>query len=439
MQPSSEAVTAISACRVCSSRTFEPVLDLGAQYLQSAFVKSGEPPPVKTKFPLELVRCTGKGSCGLVQLRHAVRPDILYANYWYRSGTNATMRDHLAGIAKEVAGLVGGPRARVLDIGCNDGTLLGNYPDSFTKYGVDPSDIASTIGPPVTVINTVFPSEEARAVLKDVKLDAVTSIAMFYDLADPVGFAKAIEETLSPQGIWAVEMAYLPHMLRFNAFDAICHEHLEYYHFSVLERIGREAGLRCFKAAVNEINGGSIRLFFCRESADRQPAAADAAFLNDLREREAALGLDGAKPFMDFAARIEGLRDDLMAFMRRELAAGKKFHIYGASTKGNVLLQWYGIDKNMIDVAAERNPAKHGAMTLGTDIPIVSEAESRAARPDYYLVLPWHFKREFLERERATVENGTAMIFPLPELTVVTPGNIDDELRNFDRIDWRAF
>jgi hypothetical protein len=426
-------------CRVCGSHDLVPVLNLGEQHLQGAFRMAGQPDPIDAKFPLDVVRCTGVGSCGLVQLRHAVPPEILYANYWYRSDTNATMRGHLAGIARTLAGLIGKPDANVLDIGCNDGTLLNSYPESFTKYGVDPSDIANTVAPPITVINTVFPSERTRSALAGTKFDAVSSIAMFYDLENPAGFARSIEEILSLEGVWALEVNYLPLMLRFNAFDAICHEHLEYYHLAVLERIGRMAGLRCIKVEVNEINGGSIRVYFCKESAKRAASAADAALIADILAREAACGLDSDAPYAAFGVRIRRQRDDLMRFMRHELKAGKKFHVYGASTKGNVLLQWYGINKRMIEVAADRNQLKDGGRTLGTEIPIVSEAASRAAAPDYYLVLPWHFKREFVKRERAIIEAGTSMIFPLPELTVVTAATIDDELQALDGIDWLAF
>lgn len=380
--PSIDEITR-RACRVCGSRDLAPVLNLGEQHLQGAFRMPGQPNPIDAKFPLDVARCTGEGSCGLVQLRHTVPPEILYANYWYRSGANATMRDHLAGIARTLASLVGKPDATVLDIGCNDGTLLSSYPDSFTKYGVDPSDIATIVAPPVTVINTVFPSDQTRSAFADIKLDAVSSIAMFYDLEDPVGFARSVEEILSPEGVWVLEVAYLPLILRYNAFDAICHEHLEYYHLAVLEKIGRMAGLRCIKVEANEINGGSIRVYFCRDGTKRGASAADATLIADILAREAALGLDTDAPYASFGARIRRQRDDLMQFMRDELRAGKKFHVYGASTKGNVLLQWYGMDKQMIEVAADRNPMKDGASTLGTEIPIVSEAASRAAAPDY--------------------------------------------------------
>lgn len=418
-------------CRICGSTALSPVIDLGAQFLQGSFVKSGVISPPTRKLPTELVRCDvtrNENGCGLLQLAHSFPPEILYANYWYRSGTNATMRLHLGGIVESAMKLVGVPRPRVLDIGCNDGTLLSHYPPGSTLYGVDPSDIALEIGNKATVINTVFPSELANAALPEGGLDIVTSIAMFYDLESPVDFAAALARLLDKSGIWIFEVSYLPLMLLQNSFDTICHEHLEYYSLAVLEEITRRADLRIFKAEVNDINGGSIRCYACRASNNAYGDGADRAFLHRLRIREFEMELDTHKPYAEFQARIERLRDELNALLFNARARGERIHIYGASTKGNVLLQWYGVNRVVVDCAADRNPQKVGSKTLGTDIPIVSEEESRKAKPDYYLVLPWHFRKEFLERERETILAGTKLIFPLPEVEVVTTKNYDAAL-----------
>jgi len=416
---------------VCGSADLVPVIDLGQQYLQGSFVKPGVLMPPTRKLPTQLVRCDvtrNENGCGLLQLAHSFPPEILYANYWYRSGTNATMRNHLASIAKSALSLAKTSTPTVLDIGCNDGTLLANYPKESKRYGVDPSDIARDIKDGTIVINTVFPSEQAANVLPERGIDIVTSIAMFYDLESPVDFAKSIERLLSDDGIWVFEMSYLPLMLLQNSFDTICHEHLEYYSLAALEEIVSRADLRIFKVAINDINGGSIRCYACRAHKADFGSAEDREFLHRLRIKEFEMELDTDTPYVTFQANIDRLKNELNSLLFNIRSKGERVHIYGASTKGNVLLQWYGINRVMVDCAADRNPEKDGSSTLGTDIPIVSEEKSRAAKPDYYLVLPWHFKPEFLEREREMIFAGTKMIFPLPEVEVVTKDNYDTAL-----------
>jgi NDP-4-keto-2,6-dideoxyhexose 3-C-methyltransferase len=415
-------------CRICGSDKLKLVIDLQDQYLQGSFVKENVLNPPRRKLPTKLVRCDvtrNEKGCGLLQLAHTFPPEILYANYWYRSGTNATMRNHLRGIVDGAVGLVTTDAPTVLDIGCNDGTLLSFYPAGARKYGVDPSDIATEIGGDVTVVNTVFPSEQATSLLPKHGLDIVTSIAMFYDLENPIDFASAIADLLKPQGIWIFEISYLPLMLLQNSFDTICHEHLEYYHLSVLEFVAKKAGLRIFKADINDINGGSIRCYACHAGNQTYGTAEDRAFIHRLRICEFEMQLDTDAPYVEFQQRIERLRDSLNRVLFDARARGERVHIYGASTKGNVLLQWYGINRVIVDCAAERNPQKIGAKTLGTDIPIVSEEESRAMKPDYYLVLPWHFRKEFLQRERDTIFAGTKMLFPLPEVEIVSAANYE--------------
>jgi hypothetical protein len=422
-------------CRICGSPNLTPTVDLGEQYLQGSFAKEGLVKPPMRRLPTQLVRCDvtlNERGCGLLQLAHSFPPEILYANYWYRSGTNATMRDHLAGVVDSVLREIKIKHPTVLDIGCNDGTLLKNYPKGSTLFGIDPSDIASEISSDVTVINTVFPSPQAASTLPKGGLDAVTSIAMFYDLEDPVEFARAITSVLQPDGIWVFEMSYLPLMLLQNSFDTICHEHLEYYSLTVIEQIAKMASLRIFKAEINDINGGSIRCYACHASNSGYGSSEDRKFLSKLRINEFELELDTEKPYLAFKASIEKSKQELTKALYDARARGERIHVYGASTKGNVLLQWYGINRVIVDAAADRNPQKVGSKTLGTDIPIISEEASRALKPDYYLVLPWHFKREFLEREREAILSGVKMIFPLPEVSIVGTENYEQALASTD-------
>ena len=409
-------------CRICGSSALTRVIDLGEQYLQGSFVKPGKELPPMRKIPTSLVRCDpmkDEEACGLLQMEQTVPPEVLYSAYWYRSGTNNTMRQHLRAIVEEAVVILNKPTARVLDIGCNDGTLLSYYPSKFEKYGVDPSDVAQEIKNDVTVVQDIFPSDELNGCLQGKKLDIITSIAMFYDLEHPIEFTKAIKDSLAPEGIWIFEMSYMPTMLKMTSYDTICHEHLEYYSLAVIEYILKQAGMKIFDVSLNAINGGSIRCFATHADNFAYKRDAFTQHIKALHQEEFDLELDTDKPYKNFQKRVNKHKVELISLLKKLKKNGKRIHIYGASTKGNTILQWCGIDKRMIDVAAERNPDKYGARTLGTDIPIVSEAESRAMNPDYYLVLPWHFKEEFIEREKGTLERGIALIFPLPTIEII--------------------
>lgn len=409
-------------CRVCGSSALTKVIDLGEQYLQGSFTKPGKELPPQRKIPTTLVRCDptkDEKACGLLQMEHTVPPEVLYSAYWYRSGTNNTMRNHLKEIADSAAEMLGVSNAYVLDIGCNDGTLLNYYPNSFKKIGIDPSDISREVDSTIQVVQDAFPSDELLSILDGNLLDIVTSIAMFYDLEDPIQFTRGVKNILAPSGIWIFEMSYMPSMLRLTSYDTICHEHLEYYSLAVIEYILRQADMKIFNVIENDINGGSIRCyathaenFFYRRDEFTQN-------IKNMRQEEFDLELDTDKPYKNFQDRVNVHKEELNLLLKKLKKERKKIHIYGASTKGNTILQWCGIDHKVIDFAAERNPDKYGAYTLGTEIPIISEAESRKMNPDYYLVLPWHFKKEFIEREAALIDKGIGFIFPLPSIELI--------------------
>ncbi|MEO6330172.1 MAG: class I SAM-dependent methyltransferase [Ginsengibacter sp.] len=410
-----------NTCRVCGSSALNQVIELGPQYLQGSFIKPGKEMPSNRRIDCTLIRCNpqeDENACGLLQMLHSVPPVILYSAYWYRSGTNNTMRNHLKGIVDAVTSLTPTKEnAFVLDIGCNDGTLLDYYPKSFVKFGCDPSDIAREVKSAI-VIQDIFPSENLFKLLEGKTLDIITSIAMFYDLEDPVDFVKGIRKFLAPQGVWLFEMSYMPSMLELDSYDTICHEHLEYYSLAVLEIVLAKAGLKIFRAEFNDSNGGSLRCYATHLQNSSFDKREYFNVINELRQKEFDMELDTDKPYLAFQQRIIKLKNELHDFLVQLKKEGKKVHIYGASTKGNTILQWCNIDHTLVEYAAERNPEKYGASTLGTNIPIISEAESRAMNPDYYLVLPWHFKEEFLEREKEILEKGTGLIFPLPKLEV---------------------
>lgn len=392
----------------------------------SDFPRPGEESGLRA--PLDLVRCRG---CRLLQLRHTVAPEALYRNYWYRSGTNSTMREALGDIAHTAETLVTlAPGDAVLDIGCNDGTLLASYRSADVyRIGFDPAQNMAPHSRRVAsrVVSTFFGAE---AFLGDAELRArrpriVTSIAMFYDLEDPNGFVADLRAVMHPDGLWIVQMSYLPMMLKQRAFDNICHEHLEYYSMESLDHLVRRHGLEIVDVELNDVNGGSIRAYIRRGDAapdvfgDPTYRALARERVGRLRAQEEALALGTEKPYRDFAFWVERVRGDVVGFVKDVVARGRTVYVYGASTKGNTLLQYFGLDRSLIAGAADRNPDKWGRVTVGTGIPIVSEEEARAARPDYFLVLPWHFMEEFQRREEEYLLGGGRFIVPLPGFALV--------------------
>lgn len=405
-----------TTCRICGNDKLTKVFDLGSQYLQGSFVKEGYDTPPVRKVPLELVWCDTtkkEHACGLLQLSKSVPTDILYKTYWYRSGTNTTMRNHLKFIVDEIVKKVKIRKPAVLDIGCNDGTMLSFYPREYRKVGIDPSNASDDYkGADISFIKDVYPTSK----LEKVKFDVITSIACLYDLESPLEFIYEISKSLNTDGLWVFEMSYMPTMLEMNAYDTICNEHLEYYSLNVIEYMLKLVGLKLIDATLTNTNGGSIMGYVVKETSSSYTVNEET--INKLRLKEFEMMLDTEKPYKDFESRSRTRRYELCDLIYRLKTQGKTIHLYGASTKGNTTLQFAGLSNEQIDYAADRNPDKWGATTLGTNIPIISEEASRAMKPDYYLVLPWHFKEEFLIREKESIDNGIKFIFPLPDVSI---------------------
>jgi hypothetical protein len=414
-----------ATCRICGCAHLATVLSLGNHRIAGAFADPKGGQPVQRAIPLELVRCDmtmDQEACGLIQTRHTVPGPILYSSYWYRSGVNRTMTENLHGIAQAIESIVRlEPGDLVVDIGCNDGTLLDGYKSEGLRYvGFDPSDVSRyAVEKGYDVVRDFYSAEGLRRRRPEQKAKAITSIAMFYDLEQPRAFVEDVAEALAHRGVWVMELHYLPTMLEANAFDAIVHEHLEYYSLAVIERVVGEAGIEVVGAELNDMNGGSIRLFM-GHAGDHQQTPEQAEQLRKLRISEFELALDSPAPYEAFRQRVEKVRDDLLRMCRQLREDGNTIHVYGASTKGNTILQYADIDHSLIDAAADRNQDKWGSETIGTRIPIISEEESRARKPDYYLVLPWHFLDEFIEREREFLDAGGKFIVPLPEVRIVS-------------------
>ncbi|OYW44569.1 MAG: methyltransferase [Sphingomonadales bacterium 32-68-7] len=409
--------TEASACRLCGGTEFTSVMDLGVQALTGVFPKSRE--QNVDAGPVELVRCSAADGCGLVQLRQSYDVSQMYGdNYGYRSGLNASMVRHLQGKIRTIVEMgILEPGDVVIDIGSNDATSLKAYPDEgYQLFGVDPtgSKFREYYPAHVTLVPDFFSAAAISGPLGGRKAKVVTSFSMFYDLEDPAQFAREVAGTLADDGIWVFEQSYLPAMLRANSFDTICHEHLEFYALRQIERIAREAGLKVIDVEFNDINGGSFSVVAAKTASDRQPNDAN---LDRIRADEAALNLDNEAVYEAFKDRVEESRAATMAFFARAQAAGETVYGLGASTKGNVLLQEYGINSSHITAIGEVNEDKFGAFTPGSLIPLSSEADVLALNPDYLFVLPWHFRPFF---ESLPSLKGRKLVFPLPTFEIVT-------------------
>jgi hypothetical protein len=240
---------------------------------------------------------------------------------------------------------------------------------------------------------------------------------MFYDLENPHAFVKGIHTILHPEGVWILELSYLPSMLKMNSYDTICSEHLEYYSLAPLERLFQEHELKVLDVTLNAINGGSFRVTVGHLGKEQTPEQAER--VQALRVSEFELGLDGETPYEEFGKAVYLNKISLLGMLADLKQQGKVVHGYGASTKGNTILQYCGIASDLLPCIADRNPAKHGSCTIGTNIPIISEEQSRAMKPDYYLALPWHFIEEFKTREAEFLARGGKFIVPMPEVQIL--------------------
>lgn len=399
-------ITVRKTCRLCESLQLKEVFSLGMQYVNDFVAKEKIGSGIQA--PLDLVLCE---NCSLLQLRHTAPQELLYARYyWYRSGVTETMRRALRDITSEIESMVHLKKGDVvLDIGANDGTLLETYSvPGLYRVGCEPADNLTHFLKEKTsyVMHDFWDYDRYMALAGEWEIGkarVITAIGMFYDLEDPNRFIKDAARVLTQDGIFVAQLMCLASMIEKNDIGNICHEHLEYYSLESLKYLFEKNGLEIFRIEENEVNGGSYRIF-ARHFRHGSMTFFEKYTLSDI---------------LSFGERLKKNRDACVNFIRAEKKKGKTIYVYGASTKGNVILQYYGLDHTLITAASEKSPEKWGKYTIGTWIPIVSEEEARKARPDYFLVLPWAFFDEFYEREREWREGGGKFIVPLPEFRVV--------------------
>jgi GDP-mannose 4,6-dehydratase len=405
----------LTNCRICQNTDLIDVISLGEQVITSRFPVYGDFSTPKTSIVLCMCQ-----QCGLIQLKETTNSDELYEHeYGYRSGISNTMRSHLKLYKEEICSIVNLKEGdTIVDIGSNDSTMLQYYGNKYRRIGVDPTgkQFKQYYGE-VELLPTYFTRDNfVNHFGNDVRCKMVSSISMFYDLPNPVQFAKDIYSILEKDGIWTCEQSYLLTMLRTNSIDTICHEHLEYYALHQVKEISDRAGFKIIDVKFNDCNGGSFRVYFAKKESDVYQENTE--LIHQILKEEEEYGIMNTCVYSDFMKSCDTQVKYLKDFIENVNSNGKKVYVYGASTKGNCLLQYADLGENQMKYAVERNPKKVGKMT-STGIEIIIEETMRENPPDYLLVLPWHFKTEILEREKEFLDMGGQFIFPFPQFEII--------------------
>ena len=412
----------INKCRICGNDELVPVVDLGEQYLTGVFPRQDEINSI-TKGPLRLVKCHGSiDSCGLLQLEHSYELGEMYGdNYGYRSGLNKSMVSHLQNKVNNILGVVDlNPGDLVIDIGSNDGTTLSAFSSNLQLVGVDPTGEKFKEYYPehIELISDFFSDKLIRTSYPNKNAKVITSFSMFYDLESPQEFVDQISNILDPkQGVWVFEQSYMPLMLERKSYDTICHEHLEYYSLQQIIWLLDRAGLIIIDLEVNDINGGSFSVMAAHKASSY---LRNDNKINEFLLLEKRAELDTIKPFLNFQLQAQESKKELKKFISKTKNHGQSISALGASTKGNVILQYCDIDSSQIEEIGEVNSNKFGTVTPGSMIPINSEESVLSNEPDYLIILPWHFRDFFVKSSKFI---GRNLVFPLSELEIITPKN----------------
>jgi hypothetical protein len=408
----------IEKCRICGNTHLDTVLDLGNQYLSGIFPKSIDTDMYRG--PLKLVKCDETtGGCGHVQLEHTFDLPTMYGQeYGYRSGLNSSMVNHLQQKYEKITNFIDLQEDDlVIDIAGNDGTFLGFFPSDLKLVSIDPTSkkFSKYFKNHVDYIAEFFTERTCREYFSEQKAKLITSFSMFYDLEDPCQFAKEVNAVLDPEeGIWVLEQSYMPEMLRMNSFDTVCHEHLSYYGMRQIKYIMDQAEFKIIDFEFNDVNGGSISVVVANKDSKYEEAT---DMLNDLIQEELDHKLNTIEPWNNFSFRIEECRIKFWELINKCKEDGLKIASLGASTKGNVTLQTWGVTPDDIEVVGEVNPDKDGSFTPGTWIPIKDE-NSVIDEYDVFVILPWHFKNFFINSPKF---KGKKLLFPLPNAEIVIP------------------
>jgi len=404
----------IKNCRNCKNTELFDLFSLGKISFTGRFSNT-----IHQNVPKAYLNVLMCKKCKLVQLDRNFDLNYLYGkNYGYRTGINKTMTDHVRKIVRKCSTLIKlKPKQYVLDIGSNDATLLNFYANDIIKVGVDPlvNKYKKFYKKINYKISNFFKIKDIEKIKIKKKFKIISALSVFYDLRDPNKFIREIKKILDDKGVFVLEHVDLYYIIKNNIFDTICHEHLIFYSSKIIIEMMKNNGLKVFNHEYNEINGGSSRYYICHSKTNFKVSKN----IKKVLLRENLQGIELKKTYKLFFTKILNEKIKLIKLIKKIKNEKQDIHGYGASTKGNVLLQFYNINNKVVNYIADRNPLKWNSFTPGTRIKIISESQSRKIKPHFYLVLPWHFKNEILIREKNIRKKGTKFIFPLPKVRVV--------------------
>lgn len=409
--------TTRKTCRACYSNDLEPIFSLGEHYVND-FPEPHKQPSPESTVPIDLELCN---ACRLVQAKHTTPQEFLYSrHYWYRSGITQIMREALREVASTIEDMgILNPGDVVLDIGSNDGTLLRSFAlDGLNLVGVEPArNLAAEGCQGLDHFINEFWDYETYHERVGKKAKVITALGMFYDLEDPNQFIADVSKALDNDGIFVAQLMCLHNMLELNDIGNFAHEHLEFYSIQSLDHLLGKHGLKIVHLETNDVNGRSYRLYIRPKTSCQHCKPSPS--LTQAREDETYY-LENPKHLQSLFHKMEDNKQTVRDFIRTEtLVHHKTVWVYGASTKGNTILQYYELDYPLIQGAAEKSQEKWGRETVGTRIPIYSEEEARKACPNYFLVLPYAFIDEFIQRERQWLEGGGKFIVPIPKMRII--------------------
>jgi len=403
-------------CRSCNSKKLIKVFELGNQKLSGIFPKTTNQKNIPSG-NLSMVHCK---NCSLLQLEETYDPNIMYGdNYGYMSSLNSSMLKHLYKKSlnlRKMSNLSKGDI--IIDIGSNDGSFLKFFPNEFNLIGIDPTikKLGKFYRKDIKKYSTFFSKEFIKEKLKK-KIKLITSISMFYDLDNPIKFAEDIYDILDENGLWHLEQSYMPMMLKNNSYDTICHEHLEYYSLKSIKYIFDKVGFKIVDLNFNEVNGGSFALTVAKKNSTQYQESKK--LVEWLIRKEELYSYNSINTLKDFFSNVEKHKKIFRDLLLNLKDMKKKVIGYGASTKGNIILQYCKINSSLVPYIGEVNKFKYNRYTPGSKIKIISEKKARDLNPDYLLVLPWHFKNHIIQKERKFLKKNTKLIFPLPDIDII--------------------